>query len=257
MTDGPKLSVLDRPNSYIGRSVPRPNARRLLQGRGRYVDDMRLPRLAHAAFLRSPYAHAEIVRIDAAAAKAAPGVFAVATGEEMAKVCTPWVGVLSHLQGLKSAPQHALAVGKAAWQGEPVVAVVAASRAEAEDAVELIDVEWRERPAVADMETALDPSTPVIHPDLGDNLAWRRDFAAGDVDAAFAAPGVTVVEEVFDSIREINERGTSVLLAEQNAHAALKVAGRGYVIEEGSVVLEGTREALMDNPDVRRAYIGV
>jgi branched-chain amino acid transport system ATP-binding protein len=66
-----------------------------------------------------------------------------------------------------------------------------------------------------------------------------------------------VVEEVFASIAEINARGTSVLLAEQNAHAALKVAGRGYVIEEGSVVLEGTHDTLMDNPEVRRAYIGV
>ena len=66
-----------------------------------------------------------------------------------------------------------------------------------------------------------------------------------------------VVDEVFDSIAKINERGTSVLLAEQNAHAALKVAGRGYVIEEGSVVLEGTHDTLMDNPEVRRAYIGV
>ena len=66
-----------------------------------------------------------------------------------------------------------------------------------------------------------------------------------------------VVDEVFASIAEINERGTSVLLAEQNAHAALRVAGRGYVIEEGSVVLQGTHDALMDNPEVRRAYIGI
>lgn len=66
-----------------------------------------------------------------------------------------------------------------------------------------------------------------------------------------------VVDEVFDSILEINERGTSVLLAEQNANAALKVAGRGYVIEEGQVAIEGDREDLMDNPEVRRAYIGV
>jgi branched-chain amino acid transport system ATP-binding protein len=66
-----------------------------------------------------------------------------------------------------------------------------------------------------------------------------------------------VVEEVFASIAKVNERGTSVLLAEQNAHAALKVAGRGYVIEEGSVVLEGTHDTLMNNPEVRRAYIGV
>ncbi|MFP3947400.1 MAG: ABC transporter ATP-binding protein, partial [Longimicrobiales bacterium] len=66
-----------------------------------------------------------------------------------------------------------------------------------------------------------------------------------------------VVDEVFESILEINERGTSVLLAEQNANAALKVAGRGYVIEEGEVALEGERDELMDNPEVRRAYIGV
>ncbi len=66
-----------------------------------------------------------------------------------------------------------------------------------------------------------------------------------------------VVDEVFASIEKINQRGTSVLLAEQNAHVALKVAGRGYVIEEGSVVVQGTRDMLMDNPEVRRAYIGV
>lgn len=66
-----------------------------------------------------------------------------------------------------------------------------------------------------------------------------------------------VVDEVFESILEINARGTSVLLAEQNANAALKVAGRGYVIEEGRVAIEGDREELMDNPEVRKAYIGV
>jgi branched-chain amino acid transport system ATP-binding protein len=66
-----------------------------------------------------------------------------------------------------------------------------------------------------------------------------------------------VVDEVFESILEINERGTSILIAEQNAYAALKIAGRGYVIEEGSVTLEGERETLVDNPSVRRAYIGV
>ncbi len=197
MTDRTPLTVLDRPNSYIGRSVPRPNARRLLQGRGRYIDDLRMPRMVHVAFARSPYAHAEILAICGDAARAMPGVVAVVTGAEMKAVCSPWVGVLSHLQGLKSAPQHALAVGKACWQGEPVVAVVARSRAEAEDAVEALEIDWRELPAVADMETAIDPATPVIHPDLGDNLAWRREFASGDVEAAFAAPGATIVEETF------------------------------------------------------------
>ena len=137
------LTALDRPNSYIGRAVPRPNLARLAQGRGQYVSDVTLPRMAHAAFVRSPYAHARITEIDATAAKAAPGVIAVVTGAELAKVITPWVGVLTHLKGIKSAPQHAIAVDVARWQGEAVVTVVARSRAEAEDACELVEVRTR------------------------------------------------------------------------------------------------------------------
>src|SRR3954466_7240462 len=88
------LSALDRPNSYIGKSVPRPNLERLMQGRGLYVSDMELPRMAHVVFLRSPHAHAKITGIDATEAKRLPGVIAVVTGEELAAVITPWVGVL-------------------------------------------------------------------------------------------------------------------------------------------------------------------
>ena len=136
------LTIHDRPNSYIGRSVSRPNIRRLVEGKGRFTDDMSLPRMLFVAFLRSPYAHAEIVTIDTSAAEAAPGVVRVVTGKEMADVCSPWVGVLSHLEGLKSQPQYALPIEKATWQGEAVVAVVAETRAQAEDAVELVQVEW-------------------------------------------------------------------------------------------------------------------
>src|SRR3954447_21389366 len=168
------LSALDRPNSYIGRSVPRPNLARLLQGRGRYVSDIALPRMAHVVYVRSPFAHARILRIDKDAARPMPGVMAVVTGAELAEVCTPWVGVLSHLAGLKSAPQYAIAVDRACWMGEAVAAIVAATRAEAEDAAEHLQVDYEEMQPVADMETALDPATPVIHPDLGDNLAFER-----------------------------------------------------------------------------------
>src|ERR1700739_3322020 len=104
------LSVLGRPNSYIGTVVPRPNLDRLMQGRGLYVSDMELPRMAHVVFLRSPHAHAKIVGIDVAAAGQMPGVIAVVTGAELAAVITPWVGVLTHMKGLKSAPQHAIAI---------------------------------------------------------------------------------------------------------------------------------------------------
>ena len=82
--------------------------------------------------------------------------------------------MLSHLKGLKSAPQHAIAVDRACWQGEAVAAVVATSRALAEDAAEMVAVTYEELPAVTDMRTALDPRTSVIHPELGDNLAFER-----------------------------------------------------------------------------------
>src|SRR5215468_3324698 len=134
----PVLTALDRPNSYIGRAVPRPNLARLTAGRGHYVSDVVLPRMAHVAFVRSPHAHARIVLIETAAAQKSPGVIAVITGAELANVITPWVGVLTHLKGLKSAPQHAIAVDRVCWQGEAVAAVVATSRALAEDAAEVV-----------------------------------------------------------------------------------------------------------------------
>src|SRR4051812_8538970 len=195
--DSPSLlTALDRPNSYIGRSVPRPNLARLTQGRAQYVSDVTLPRMAHVAFVRSPYAHARIQAIDTAAAKTSPGVIAVVTGAELAKVITPWVGVLTHLKGIKSAPQHAIAIDRACWQGEAVGAVVARTRAEAEDGCELVDVTYQELPAVTDAETALDPGTPVIHPDLGDNLTFERSHVAGEPDKAFADAD-EVVETTF------------------------------------------------------------
>ena len=180
------LSALDRPNSYIGRSVPRPNLARLTQGRGQYVSDVALPRMVHVAYLRSPHAHARIKSIGAEAARQAAGVVAVVTGAELTKVITPWVGVLTHLKGIKSAPQHAIAVERACWQGEAVCAVVARTRAEAEDACALIDVDYEVLGAVTDPETALDPATPVIHPELADNLTFERSLVAGDPDKGFA-----------------------------------------------------------------------
>ena len=189
--------LLDRPNSYIGRSVPRPNAPRLTEGRGAFVDDIETGgRTGHAAFVRSPHAHARIRSIDADAARAAPGVIAVVNGRELAEIHDPWVGVLSHLKGLKSAPQYALPLETATWQGEAVVAVVAESRAKAEDAAELVKIDWEVLPAVADAETALDPATTVIHESLGDNLAWRRNADFGDIEAAYAEAD-HIVEETY------------------------------------------------------------
>jgi aerobic carbon-monoxide dehydrogenase large subunit len=227
-TNRETLSLLDRPNSYIGKMVPRPNLDRLMQGRGLYVSDMELPRMAHVVFLRSPHAHAKIVGIDASTAKNLPGVIAVVTGKELAAVITPWVGVLSHLKGLKSAPQSAIAIDRVCWQGEAVAAVVATSRATAEDAAEHVLVEYQELDAVTDMRTALDPSTLVIHPALGDNLAFERHLDAGGVDQAFADSD-EVVEADF-----VFARHTGVTLEPRSVVADWNAAEARLTIYQGT-----------------------
>jgi len=184
---------------YIGHSVPRANAKRLLHGRGVYVDDLRMPRLSHVVFFRSPHAHARIKRLDFAAATAMPGVIAVVDGRALAPYCKPWVGVLGHLKGIKSPPQHAIAIDRACWQGEAVAAVVADTRALAEDAAEKILAEWEPLPAVVDMEDALS-GRRLVHSDLGDNICFKREHDTGAVDAAFARADL-VVEETYEFAR--------------------------------------------------------
>lgn len=195
-----KHATLGRPGDYIGASLPRPNAKRLAAGRGRYVDDLRFPRMVHAAFFRSPYAHARIVSIDPAAAVKAPGVVRVITGADVAALCRPYVGVLTHIKGMQSAPQLPLVVDRARWQGEPVVGVIAETRAQAEDAVQLVHVEWEELPPVIDEETAADAATPLIHPDLGSNVCFERSVDTGNVDEVFAK-AAHVLEATFHTGR--------------------------------------------------------
>ena len=245
------LSVLDRPNSYIGKIVPRPNLDRLMQGRGQYVSDIELPRMLHVVFLRSPHAHAKIVNIDASAAKRMSGVVAVVTGQELAAVITPWVGVLSHLKGLKSAPQSAIAIDRACWQGEAVAAVVATSRAAAEDAAEHVAVEYQELDAVTDMSTALDPDTPVIHASLGDNLAFERNHDAGTVDAAFAGSD-EVVEAEF-----VFGRHTGVTLEPRAVVADWNAAEARLTIYQGTQAPHMVQNIAALHLDLREAQVRV
>jgi carbon-monoxide dehydrogenase large subunit len=184
---------LDR--GYIGQSVPRANAQRLLQGRGAFTDDLRFPRLAHVAFFRSPYAHARIKRLDFARALRSEGVIGIFDGRAVAEYCTPWVAVLAHLKGIKSPPQHAIAIERACWQGEACAAVVAESRTQAEDAVGLIEAEWEELPVVVDMEASLRGDS-VIHEELKDNICFKRELETPGASEALASADL-VVEDTF------------------------------------------------------------
>ena len=186
-------------HNYVGESVPRSGAKKLLEGRGTYLDDLRMPRLVHVVFFRSPHAHAVIKHLDLSQARKQPGVVAVFDGHEVAKFCTPWVGVLGHLKGIRSAPQYAIAPERACWQGEAVAAIVAQTRRQAEDALDHVMADWELLPVVTDMEASL-AGDVVIHPDLGDNKCFSRELITEDFEAEFAKADV-VVEKVYEFSR--------------------------------------------------------
>jgi aerobic carbon-monoxide dehydrogenase large subunit len=159
----------------------------LLTGRAEFIDDLALPGMLHMAILRSPHAHARIRRIDVAACARRPGVRGVLTGEQAKSMTTP----LPHffdpsLIGAKTAEFWCLAVDRVRWQGEPVVAVAADTLANAEAALESIEVEYEPLPAVLDVDSALEPDAPLVFEEWGDNVLGRFPFVDGDAAGRLA-----------------------------------------------------------------------
>ncbi len=188
------------PAGWVGRPLKRLEDPRFLRGRATYIDDLGFPGLLHVAMLRSPHAHARVVRLDASAAAALPGVAAVLTGEDVARAMPP----LSPLIPIPNPPRtYPLAVGRVRYVGEPVAAVAAQDRATAEDAVELIRAEYERLPAVVDPERALAPEAPTLFDEMGSNVLWHDTLTYGDVDGAFAAAR-TVVRERFTIHRYVS-----------------------------------------------------
>jgi carbon-monoxide dehydrogenase large subunit len=179
------------PANYIGARVKRGDDPRLLTGRGRYVDDLTLPRMVHAAIVRSAEAHARLIRVGLDAARRAPGVVGVLAGDGAARLCKPYRGVLLHYQGMKTGAMRPLAVERVRYVGEPIAVIAAESRAAADDAAALVEVDYEPLPAVLEPDAAVAPGTPLIHEDLGDNLLYETRLAAGDSARAFAAAGRT------------------------------------------------------------------
>ena len=151
------------------------------------MDDLTLPRMVHVAFVRSAHAHARLIRVGLVDARRAPGVAGVLAGVAVARLCKPYRGVLLHYQGMKTGAMLPLAVERVRYVGEPIVAIAAESRAAAEDAAALVEVEYEPLPAVLTPDAALAVGAPLIHPELGDNLLYETRLAAGDADIAFAA----------------------------------------------------------------------
>ena len=180
---------------YVGRTVVRARARRLVAGRGQYTDDIPATRVLHAAFYRSPHPHALIKRIDLSAARAMQGVVLAVSGAEMAERCKPFAGVHRLFKGMKAPEQWPLAVGRTRWQGEPVFAIAAVTRALAEDALDLVEIEWEVLDGVGTPEKAL-TNEPLLHAELGDNVGYDTTIDVGDSAAVFADADI-VIEDTF------------------------------------------------------------
>jgi len=181
---------------YTGASIKRSEDPRILTGAGRYVDDIKLPGMLHAAFVRSPLAHARVLSVDASAARALPGVVAALAGAELEAMTVPGPDALLALLGWAGpTPEFTLlATDKVRFVGDPVAVVIAESRYVAEDGCELVEVEYDELPPVTNASFALDPGSPPLFANLGDNIASlhsRSEF--GDVPATFAN-----ADRVFD-----------------------------------------------------------
>jgi carbon-monoxide dehydrogenase large subunit len=181
---------------YTGASIKRSEDPRILTGAGRYVDDVKLPAMLHAAFVRSPLAHARVLSVDVSAARELPGVVAAFTGAELEEMTVPGPEALLALMGWKGpTPEFTLlATDKVRFAGDPVAIVIAQSRYLAEDGCELVQAEYAELPAVTNASFALDPASPPLFANLGDNIARPHSRnESGDVAATFAA-----ADRVFD-----------------------------------------------------------
>ena len=173
--------------AWIGRPIKRREDLRFLQGRARYVDDINLPNMAHLVVVRSPHAHARLRGVDVDRARRAPGVVAVVTAQDLAGRIHPMpINPLPQGDRLAPVPHPVLAAEKVRYVGEPVVAVLAETRAAAVDAGGLVEVDYEPLPAISDPRRALDTQV-LLHESLGENVLVRMTRGTGDVGAAFAA----------------------------------------------------------------------
>ncbi len=186
------------PPKFVGMPIKRREDPRLISGTATYVDDLQLPGMTYMAVLRSPYAHARILSIDAQAARNDPRVLAVLTGDDIAEVPGPLSIGEVELPNLKLPKHYPLAVGKVRHVGEPVAAVVATDRYAARDALELITAEYDPLPAVVDAEKALESGATAVHEEWHDNLAYTFEVTAGDIDKAFREAAVTIRQRILN-----------------------------------------------------------
>ncbi|HEU5431829.1 MAG TPA: molybdopterin cofactor-binding domain-containing protein [Thermomicrobiales bacterium] len=194
-------ATAEAPERLVGKAIKRREDPRLITGAGSFLDDVKLPGMAHAAVLRSPYAHARIRGIDVSRARAMPGVLGVFTGEDVKDDINPlpcaWQA--GKVQNNVNTPR-VLAVDKVMHVGDPVAVVVAESRYQAQDALDAIDVDYEELAVVVDAKKATEPGAPQLHDNAPNNVVmeWSCGKDAATVDQALADADVRVSQHIVN-----------------------------------------------------------
>lgn len=187
---------MDKSTRYVGRSVASKEAPRHVTGRGQFTDDLSLPGMLHAVFLRSPLAHARIRKVETEEALDYPGVVTVLTPDDVKRETRPFKPG-RYAAGLRlPIPEYATAMDKVRYVGEPVAALAARNRGIAEDALELIYVDYDPLPVVVDTREAMRPDSPLLFEELGSNIAWKGSISYGDMDMAIAQSDKVIKEHL-------------------------------------------------------------
>lgn len=212
----------------IGKPIPRKEDARLLRGLGTYVDDIEIPGALHACFVRSPYAHARITGFDLEEARAMPGVVAVVTGHEVNE-WTSGLRMAPPIEGLLPTEATTLPLDKVRFHGDPVVCVVAIDRYIAEDAAELVYVDYEVLDAVTSYEAALEEGAPLVDETLPSNLVSHQKFEAGDI-ARRKAEAYRIVEASFAMQRmthmPIETRGCIAVWDDGREHLTMHIGSQ-------------------------------
>ncbi|MGW2651072.1 xanthine dehydrogenase family protein molybdopterin-binding subunit [Streptomyces sp. NPDC001393] len=245
---------------YVGQAIKRVEDPRLLRGQAEFIDDLELPGMVHAAFVRSPHPHARIVSIDTSAARALDGVVAVFTGQDFIDL-KPLVADGLAIEELLAPPRHPLPTDKVRFVGEAVAVVVAVSPYVAEDGRDLVEVTWEPLPAVLDPHQSLTPDAPLLHEELGTNNCAHIEGSAGDPDRAFAEADHVFTKRLRHGrstgapiglrgvVARYNEQGGgrfTVYSSSQMPHVLRNVVADSLGVSEGRVTIR--------TPDVGGAF---
>ncbi len=230
----------------IGQPVRRREDQRFITGAGCYLDDIAMPGMTHAAFVRSPHAHARLVSIDVSQAKAAPGVLAVFTHEDVAAAGLGTFPTLDQVDGVDEngisvPPRHALTGGEVRFVGDPVAMVVAASDEQAREAAELVTVDYEDLPVAVDVATVLDAATPLVWPQFGSNRVYH--FHKGDLegtDEALAAATHVV------SLDFVNNRLAPCAMEPRGVIGSWNAPEEQYVLHVSGQAVFGQRGQMAD-----------